>query len=208
LDLSGLIVTFCIGLISIVFLIVAFYIWIYFYYRRQIYTLENVPPNTTALVLGAGLEKNGGPSDILLDRLITTRDLITITSPDLVILSGAESPHSGNEPRAMADFLNNSQMEKSIVVMDEQGYSTFHSLINMHNNSHIQQFTIISQKFHLTRALMISNFLGLKCVGLAANNMTFATWKVVYWYLREILATPFNIGKIIFYKLSLSKLKS
>ena len=195
-------------LISGFFLVVVFYIWIYLNNRRLIYSLETVPSNKTVLVLGAGLEKNGSPSDILLDRLISTRDLIFHTSPDLVILSGAESPCSGNEPKAMAAFLSDEQVDRSIIMIDDQGQSTFHSLINVQNISTIQPITIISQKFHLARALMISRILGLQCTGLAADNMSFATWKIAYWYFREILATPFNIGKIICYRPYRPKQKS
>lgn len=194
--------TFFLILFFIFFLIAVFYTWVFLRHRRQIFTIENISPKNSVLVLGAGLEKNGNPSDILLDRLITARDLISLTAPDLVILSGAESPTSGNEPHAMEDFLVDHHVDKDIIRIDEQGKSTFHSLINLSNNSSAQETIIISQRFHLSRALMISSILGLECVGLAANNMTFAKWKIAYWYIREILATPFNICKIIYHDLN------
>jgi len=152
----------------------------------------------TILVLGAGLENDGEPSDILKDRLLTTIELIGYTHPDQVILSGSQTYKSGSEPEAMFNFILNRIHSTNIIICDNFGKSTYDSIKNMLNGSFAEPVTIISQRFHLTRALLISKILGLKCIGVAANNYKFSLLNNSYWYVREIVATPFNVFKIIF----------
>ncbi len=181
--------------------IVLFYLAIVLIFKKEIYTYTQIPERNTILVLGAGLEENGKPSDILIDRLISAHKLIKDTYPDTVILSGARSHTGYSEPEAMKRFLFDKKVDPSILELDEMGQSTFHSLLNISKRTPAPCITVISQKFHLFRALLIARSLGINCIGLIADNLSFASWKTTYWYVREIIANPYNIGKILCYRI-------
>jgi len=177
------------------------YFSLFLLFRNKIFTVDSSSRSPTILVLGAGLENDGKPSDILKDRLLTTIELIRNTHPDQVILSGSQTYKSGSESEAMFNFVSNRIYCINMIICDNFGKSTYDSIKNMLNGSIAEPVTIISQRFHLTRALLISKILGLKCTGVAANNYKFSLLNNSYWYVREIFATPFNVGKIIFDKL-------
>ena len=187
---------------------VLFYLAIVLIFKKDIYAYTQIPARKTILVLGAGLEENGKPSDILIDRLFSAHKLINDTSPTTVILSGARSHTGLSEPEAMESFLLDKKVDPSILELDEMGQSTFHSLLNISKLTPAPITTVISQKFHLFRALLIARLLGINCIGLIADNLSFAGWKTTYWYVREIIANPYNIGKILCHRIGKKIYKS
>lgn len=164
--------------------------------------MEDSPPTSIILVLGAGLDSKDVPSDILKDRLITAVEYTRRNKPEKIIVSGGNSSFGMNEARVMAAFLAEHGISNDRIIMDLHGRSTFHSLVNLRNNiQHGQPITVISQRFHLTRVLFLSRSLGIECLGLFAQNLTFSKTKIALWTLREMLALPFNFIKLINYYL-------
>lgn len=184
--------------IVVVFL---FYLGIYAFTRKNIYSSQDIPAYPTVLVLGAGLEKNGEPSDILKDRLITAYDLVEKSSPQNLILSGAKKGRKASEVKVMQEFLLKLEVKEEMIHCDENGFSTFHSLVNLKSANCPQPITIITQNFHLARALFIATLLGLDCSGYVANKLSFSRLKIIAWYLREVFALPYNILKFLNYAL-------
>ena len=177
------------------------YLILFIAYSPAVFSIEKTGYHPTILVPGAGLEQPNRPSDILKDRLLSAANLISKHKPAIVILSGASNQKTGSETVAMENFLNEVGITEINIQQDEKGYSTFHSLLNI-KQSHVQQpIVIVSQRFHLTRALLIASLLGISCHGMASNVITFSFIKTMYWYFREIIATPYNIGKIYMYRL-------
>jgi len=176
------------------------YFCVYLIFHSKVFHINKIPPRNTILVLGAGLEKSFEPSDILKDRLISAMDLINKTAAIEVIVSGATTHDKRSEPQVMASFLEMNKIPSSLIEIDDQGWSTFDSLVNLKISDIQDNITIISQQFHLFRALMIAKLLGLDCIGLAAENLNFSILKTCFWYLREIIATPVNIGKFLIYQ--------
>jgi len=170
-------------------------------FNRKIYSIQDPPIVPTILVLGAGLEPNGQPSDILKDRLISAQQLVMNAFTKYLVLSGAKKGASLSEPDAMKDYLQKADLAGKELILDEKGFSTFHSLVNLKKNGYPQPIAIISQRFHLTRALLIAWLLKLDCVGFAANNLSFSFQKTIFWYLREVIAVPVNLLKFVIYAL-------
>jgi len=184
------------------------YLILFIAYSSAVFSIQTIGYHPTILVPGAGLEQPNIPSDILKDRLLSAADLIIKHRPATIILSGASNQKTGSETRAMQIFLHEIGMTGENIQQDEKGYSTFHSFINIQKSSAQQPVVIVSQRFHLTRALMIASLLGISCHGVASNALTFSPVKIKYWYFREIIATPYNIGKIIVHRIVNLKHKS
>jgi len=187
--------------LAVIFLSFLSYLIIYFKYKVQVLTVNAIPRADTILILGAGLDKNGQPSDILIDRLITTYTYFSINNPKIIIASGTKKENAYNEPLKMKEYLLLKDVPRDIINLDESGFSTLDSLINLRHFEITEPVLIISQKFHLYRALLLGDLLSIKALGLAANNLNFSIQKRLFWTAREMLAIPYNLLKLIIYKL-------
>ncbi len=164
------------SLISILILIVVigFYVFILIYHNQWISNISFIPRSDWLLVLGAGLEINDQPSPILKDRLISVIKYSRKFNPKHIMLSGAKKNPDYNEPAAMLNFLLSEGIDRDSIVLDESGFSTYHSCVNLRNKYDPENIVIISQRFHLYRSLMISRLIGLQSFGLIANDLLFS----------------------------------
>lgn len=165
--------------------------------NSRIFHFEKVPFSRYTLVLGAGLEKNGLPTDILSDRVKAAINLLNHKKTEFLILSGSSNYKKISEPLSMKSFAQSLGADQSKLILDNTGKSTFDSLINLVNTPAINQITIVTQRFHLPRAIWLAEKLGLKVCGTPANLYNFSVYKTVYWYLREVFAFPINLLKLL-----------
>ena len=188
------------SLISILFLsiVLGFYAFIFKYHDQWISSISRIPRSDCLLVLGAGVEKNNQPSPILEDRLISATKYIRNFNPKHIILSGTKEDLEYNEPTAMLNFLLPEGIDQDSIFLDESGFSTYHSCVNLKNKYNPENIVIVSQRFHLYRSLMISRLIGLRSFGLVANNLSFSNSLKSFWYFRESVAIPFNLLKILY----------
>lgn len=193
--------------ILIVFLsaIFGFYTLIIKFYSQWISSISRIPHSDWLLVLGAGVENNNQPTPILKDRLISTVKYVKRFKPKYIILSGTKKERDYNEPIAMLNFLLSEGIERDSIFLDELGFSTYHSCMNMKNKYDPVNIVIISQRFHLYRSLMISRLIGLQSFGLVADNISFSNTVKTFWYFREGLAIPYNLIKMLFLHLSINQ---
>ena len=189
------------NLISIFFLfvVIGFYMYILKYHSQWIFSISRIPKSDWLLVLGAGVEKNNRPSQILEDRLISAAKYVKIFNPKYIILSGTRRELDYNEPAAMLNFLLSEGIDQDSIILDELGFSTYHSCVNLKNLYDPENIVIVSQRFHLYRSLMISRLIGLQSFGLSANNFSFSNSLKTFWYFREIVAIPFNLLKMMYF---------
>jgi len=174
------------------------YAYVIFTTRSRIFDLDNVPFSRFALVLGAGLEKNGLPTDILSDRVETAINLLDHNKTSFLVLSGSVSPQNFSEPESMSDLACSLGVDKLKLILDHQGKTTFDSMINIADYSENEMVTIVTQRFHLPRALWLANSLKINAFGIPANIYKFSFFKTAFWYLREIFVLPVNFLKILF----------
>jgi len=187
------------NLLSILFLfvVIGFYTCILKYHGQWKLNISHIPRSDWLLVLGAGVEKNNRPSPILEDRLISAAKYVRKLNPKHIILSGTKKELDYNEPSAMLNFLLSKGIDQDSIILDEFGFSTYHSCVNLKNKYNPENVVIISQRFHLYRSLMISRLIGLQSFGLAAKNFSFSNSLRIFWYFRESVAIPFNLLKIL-----------
>lgn len=154
-----------------------------------------------ALVLGAGLENSSEPSDILLDRVMTAIQLYKTGKIDFLIMSGAAKKEK-NEVAVMASVAEANGVPSAAIILDGCGFSTFESCRNFKSYYAPASVLLISQLFHLPRAISIQRLVGdVQAYGYAARIFHFSFLKTSYWYLREVIAIPYNFIKYLLFLL-------
>lgn len=188
-------------LISLFLLVLIQYLIIYTINERYILKIDQVEEFKYALVLGAGLERNGKPSDILMDRILSAMDVFHTHRAEYLVMSGSHRKEY-DEAGAMQSIALSYGIPPAAILVDRHGNSTLQSCINVQKEHSPSSVLIITQRFHLPRAIMLQRLLGIKAYGLAANNFRFSILKVSYWYFRELFALPFNFLKYLIYLIS------
>lgn len=154
--------------------------WVKMSTASQIYEkTEEVPQKEVALVLGAAAYGDR-LSDILRDRVDIAIELYEKEKVSVIIMSGAK-----NEVEAMKKYAVNEEIPEEAVVKDPTGISTFISIKNIRDLK--RPVIIVTQRYHLPRALYIANHMELEAVGVTADKHEYA--KITDFKSREILAT-------------------
>jgi vancomycin permeability regulator SanA len=147
------------------------------------------------LVLGARVWDDGEPSDILRDRLITGISVYEAGASDRLLMSGDHGQHDYDEVNAMKAFAVEQGAPSEAVFMDHAGFSTYESLYRARDIFGVERVVIVSQRYHLYRALYVARALGLTAYAVAADLHTYSG--MPRFEAREILAR----GKDFFYAL-------
>ncbi len=149
-----------------------------------------------AVVLGCGIKSDGRPSDMLYDRLVRALELMNKNTDMKLIVSGDNSGPEYNEVGVMYNFFIDNGIDKSRLIEDNIGFSTGESMENFKNSYGNVKVIIITQKFHLYRALFIAEKLGIEAYGLEAVKNRYA--HEYFYSLREIAARNKDFLKYIF----------
>lgn len=169
-------------------------IWNYAYTvlstREDVHTIAQVEEDNlhadTIIVLGASVYNDGRPSDILADRLEVAVDLYKAGASDSIIVSGDNRNDHYNESDAMKAYCIQLGVPADAIYVDHAGYDTYSSIYRAHYIYGAQSAFIVTQAYHLYRALAIASGLNMPSYGVPAdkgkyNNQT-------YYSIREILA--------------------
>jgi len=170
--------------------------------RKVTRSPEDAPYMQYTLVLGAGLKKNGQPTDILADRVLTACELIDLKKTDTLIMSGTIRDGGYDEPEAMKKLALSRGVAGSVILADGQGTTTFKSCVNVVENQQPKNLLIVTQHFHLPRALFIAHALGMDATGVPANILNFSALKKIFWSIRELFAIPINLLRLYIYYFS------
>ena len=125
------------------------------------------------LVLGAGLRADGSPSDMLADRLKVGVSLMNKGFCDKLLLSGDNSGEHYNEVGAMHDFAVANRIDESKIINDGKGFSTYESIYNALKDYGAKKIVIVTQEYHLYRALDIARAMGIEAYGVHADLRTY-----------------------------------
>jgi SanA protein len=135
-------------------------------------TTENLPANKTALVLGTSpWSRTGQPNLYFKYRMEAAEKLWKSGKINYLVLSGDNKRHEYNEPLEMKKALMSRGIPDSVLYLDYAGFRTFDSVIRMKAIFGQTNFTIISQQFHVERALFIASKNGLNSVGFASREV-------------------------------------
>ena len=159
------------------------------YSTQKIYSVENVPSSQVAIIFGAGLRRDGSPTAVLRDRVATGVDLYLSGKVEKLLMSGDNRFMDYNEPGAMADYANQLGVPREDIVLDYAGRRTYDTCYRAKYIFHLKEALLVTQSFHLPRALFTCNFLGINSTGVLANRRAYSRYIYSFWHLREIPAT-------------------
>lgn len=158
-----------------------------FKYKDKLVEFEDIQPPNIALVFGAGLKAKGEPSAVLEDRILTAIGLYQDGKVGKIIMSGDNRNVNHNEVLAMKNFALQQGLDEADIILDHAGRSTYDSCYRLKEVFSLNKIVLITQEYHLPRALYICNELGIDAVGVAAENRGYA--KQVKYSSREMLAS-------------------
>ena len=142
---------------------------------KQIYTVEQMRGSKAdcILVLGAGLKPDGSPSDMLRDRLSFACDLWEEGVSDTVLVSGDRASEAYDEVTAMKNYLLAHGVPEEAILEDPKGYSTSESLKRAKDVFGYENVVVVTQRYHLYRALYIAQKTGLDAKGVNSDPYTY-----------------------------------
>jgi vancomycin permeability regulator SanA len=147
------------------------------------------------LVLGAGV-RNGEPSPMLKDRLESAISLYNLGLSSKIIMSGDHGRKDYDEVNVMKTFATSKDVFSQDVFMDHAGFSSYDSIYRAKEVFGAKKIIIVTQKYHLYRALYIANSLDLEAYGVSSDARIYAGQK--QRNVREILARNKDFFKCIF----------
>lgn len=159
------------------------------YSHNRIYNLGDVDTKSIAIVFGAGLWKDGSPTPILRDRVKTAADLYFAGKVHKLLMSGDNRVENYNEPAAMGSYARSLGIPVEDIVLDFAGRRTYDTCFRAQPIFGLEDAILVTQKFHLPRALYICNKLGIDTVGVSADQRIYRTSSLNYWKFREFFAT-------------------
>lgn len=143
--------------------------------RDRIVTMEEAKALDAdcILVLGAGVKPDGSPSNMLRDRMITAIDLYEGGVTDRLLVSGDHGRKDYDEVNTMKDLAVDAGVPSEHVFMDHAGFSTYDSLYRAKEVFCADKVVIVTQEYHLHRALYIAEKLGVEAVGVSADRQEY-----------------------------------
>lgn len=145
--------------------------WVYVAGSGRIRGVADVPPAPVALVLGAGVWGDQ-PSRLLARRLDVALALYRAGKVKVLLVSGDNSREGYNEPDVMRRYLVERGVPDKQVVADYAGFSTWDSCVRAREVFGVDRAIVVSQRFHLRRALALCGAAGLDAHGVGDDSMT------------------------------------
>jgi SanA protein len=152
---------------------VAFVLLMSFYINKSsdgsIYNIQNVPQKQAALVLGARVWPDGKMSDMFQDRVDMAIDLYKAGKVQRILVSGDHGTKNYDEVDAAKNYLLANGIDSKDIFLDHAGFDTYDSVYRAKHIFEVQSMIIVTQKYHLPRALYIAKALNVDAVGTAAD---------------------------------------
>jgi len=164
-------------------LITALYAW------NKLFLVKDSPSERVAIIFGAGLLRDGSPTAVLRDRVETGAELYFTGKVEKLLLSGDNQVVEYNEPEAMRQYAISLGVPEQVIVLDYAGRRTYDTCYRAKVIFGISKALLVTQKFHLPRALFLCNALGVQASGVEANNRNYRRSSLISWNIREQFAT-------------------
>jgi len=149
----------------------------------------DVPHTDVALVLGAGLRPGGTPSTYLARRLTAAADLYAAGTVRTIVASGDGVSPYHDEPGAMRDRLIELGVPSTAIILDREGIDTHTSCVRARDLLDVTEAVVITQDYHLRRALFSCRTAGIDAVGVGVASSSVQPTQFVVWHLREVPAS-------------------
>ena len=168
--------------------------------RKQILSAQQAAQIGDAdciLVLGCRVYEDGTPSHMLEDRLQQSVELFELGAAPKLLMSGDHGQQEYDEVNTMKRYAVEHGVASSAVFMDHAGFSTYESLYRAKEVFGVEKVIIVTQRYHLYRALYIARQLGLEAYGVASDPRSYAGQ--IMREVREILARNKDFLNTIFW---------
>ena len=169
------------------------------YAHSKTYAAAEVPTRPVAIVFGAGLWRNGTATPVLQDRVQTAANLYFAGKVKKLLMSGDNRFVDYNEPAVMRQLALSLGVPDGAIVLDYAGRRTYDTCYRAKAIFGVKEAILVTQAFHLPRAIYLCDHLGVDSVGVDADLRIYPKSSLLYWNARELLATvaalwDFNIG--------------
>lgn len=161
--------------------------------ESRIVSIEEAPEADAAIVLGASVFRDGRLTPVLADRVQTAVLLYRESTIANVLVTGDGESQFYNEVIPMHDFLVAEDVPDEAIMIDPHGIDTYQSLRRAKEEFGISRAAIVSQEFHLYRALFIAKKLGIEAYGVPAIGTAFSSKDLI----REFFATVKSFGMVM-----------
>lgn len=142
-----------------------------------------------ALVLGAGLNRDGTPGRVLSDRVQTAAELYFAGKVEKLLMSGDNSTDYYNEPGAMREYALFLGVPDEDIVLDYAGRRTYDSCFRAKAIFGVDELIVVTQAFHLPRALFLCHAFNIDAEGVPADEAYYQRSSYTFWWVREVFAS-------------------
>jgi SanA protein len=159
------------------------------YAAPKTYSVDDAPTRKAAIIFGAGLWSDGSPTPVLKDRVQTGANLYFAGKVKKLLMSGDNRFVTYNEPEAMKKFALDLGVPEKDIVLDYAGRRTYDTCLRAKTIFQLDQVILVTQDFHLPRAIYTCNMLGIDGIGVSADIQYYLKRARLIWNLRELPAT-------------------
>jgi SanA protein len=145
---------------------------------------EEPPP--VAIVFGAKVWNDGSASNVLYDRVVTAVELYRAGRVKKLLMSGDNPTADYDEPTAMKRTAMQLGVPENDIVLDFAGRRTYDTCYRAKEIFGVKKAILVTQEFHLARALYLCNNLGVESIGITANRRTYEGEG--HWAFREFFS--------------------
>ena len=142
--------------------------------EEQVLTMDKAGIVDAAIILGAYVRPDGQPSVMLAERLNTGIALYHAGFTNRLLMSGDHGQEEYNEVRIMKDYAIERGVPSDHIFMDHAGFSTYETMYRASYIFEIESAYIVSQEYHLARAVYDADKLGIEGVGVICDRMVYS----------------------------------
>ena len=155
----------------------------------QTFTVDDVPIKRVAIVFGAEVKPDGSPSTVLRDRVETAAALYKNGKVEKLLMSGDNRFVDYNEPESMRRYAVSLGVPNEAIVLDYAGRRTYDTCYRAKEIFKVDSAILVTQGFHLPRALFLCNAFGVEAIGVNSDNYYYLKRLRLFWGFREFFAT-------------------
>ncbi|WKZ40974.1 MAG: ElyC/SanA/YdcF family protein [Anaerolineales bacterium] len=152
------------------------------------FNAQDVPQARVAIVFGAGLYRDGSAGPVLSDRVETAVQLYEQGKVEKLLMSGDNRFIEYNEPEAARQYALQRGVPDEDIVLDYAGRRTYDTCYRANHIFGVGEAILVTQPFHMPRALFLCNWFGVESTGVESDNRYFLKRSRAYWNFRETFA--------------------
>jgi SanA protein len=165
--------------------------------RQRVFSVEDVPARRVAVVFGAGITRDGRPTPDLAYRVAAAADLYFAGKVEKLLMSGDNRFVNYDEPTAMRKYAMALGVPGEAIVLDYAGRRTYDTCYRARDIFQVQDVILVTQDYHLPRALYTCNALGVEAIGVAAGQSGHSH---LFDDVREVFATALALGDVYVFR--------